>query len=350
MKRFLLVAAVAVASLIPLVASAQIAMRSRAGDPAPRAAAAAASYFPLSVGDSWTYALEGRTAGDEARTIHVAETQERRGVTYYRLEGWPMLEGALVRVNSRGQAVVLDSESGAERLWYDFAAPVGGMWQPETGDACVGRAEIAGRNQKAEVPAGSFEAALAIDYAPSECADAGLTSELFAPGIGLIERTEITIAGPLTWRLTRAQVGGRTIEGPGLSFGIQIDRPIYTPNLFPPVEPGQEIPKLRARVTISNRSSTPLSLTFPSAQLFDMEIRDEAGETVYFWSATRLFPAVVTELELSPGERVFEVEIPLSMGDQPYRPGTYVVEGWLAMPRGRLYSASVPFEVTEPAR
>lgn len=349
MKRISLAAALATAILIPLVATAQIAVRSRAAAPQVRTLAAQA-HFPLSVGDSWTYALEGRAAGDESRTIRVIDSQERRGVVYYQLEGWPGRDVPSVRLTARGQLVALDPESGSERLWYDFAAPVGAMWQPETSDDCIGRAEISERNGKDEVPAGSFDAVLSVVYGPSQCADAGVASERFAPGVGLIERTEITIAGPLTWRLTRAHVGGRTVEGPGLSFGIQIDRPAYTPNLFPPVDPDQAIPVLRARITVANRSSMPLSLTFPSGQLFDLEIRDEAGESIYFWSATRLFPAVITELELSPGERVFEVEVPLSVDGQPYRPGRYVVEGWLVIPRGRLYSASVPFEVTEPVQ
>lgn len=322
-------------------------MRSRSAPPQARALV---DHFPLAIGNSWTYSLDGRIAVIDNRTIRVAARQEREGVAYYVLEGWPGAESALVRTTSRGRLVALDEETGAERMWYDFAAPVGSIWQPETADACVGPAEVASRSALAEVPAGSFQPALQITYKPSSCADAGLTEELFAPGVGLVQRTEITIAGPQVWRLTRAHVGGRTVEAPGLSFGIQIEQPVYTPNLFPPVEQGQEIPTLRVRVTLANRSSTPLSLTFPSPQLFDLEIRDEAGETLYFWSATRLFPAVITEVELSPGERVFEVEVPLSLQEQPYPPGRYVVEGWLTIPRGRLYSASVPFEVTEPAR
>jgi len=347
LNRSLIPVALLAALFIPIVSSAQIALRSRSA-PQEVALSVVAGYFPLSVGDSWTYSLEGRTAGDEVRMIRIADAAERGGVTYYRLEGWPTAASALVRINARGQLVALDEESGAERLWYDFAASVGARWQPETGDACVGQAEIVDRNSKAVEPTGSFEGVLSIAYGTTQCAHAGVASELFAPGVGLIERTEITIAGPLTWRLARAHVGGRTVEGPGLSFGIQIDKPVYTPNLFPPVDPATAIPTLHARLTIANRSALPLELTFPSAQLFDLEIRNEAGETVYFWSATRLFPAVVTELELSPGERVFEVDVPLAIGDSPYRPGMYVVEGWLAMPRGRLYSASVPFEVTEP--
>ncbi len=347
MNRLLVPAALVAALFIPLVSSAQIALRSRSA-PQKVALSVVAGYFPLSVGDSWTYSLEGRAAGDEVRTIRVVQSVERNGVTYYELEGWPGVDSALLRVNARGQLVAFDGASAVERLWYDFAASVGARWQPETGDDCIGQAEIVDRNGRAEEPAGSFESVLSVAYGATQCADAGVTSELFAPGVGLIERTETTIAGPLTWRLARAHVGGRTVEGPGLSFSIRIDRPSYTPNLFPPVDPDQAIPTLRARITIANRSRLPLELTFPSGQLFDLEIRDEAGETVYFWSATRLFPAVVTELELSPGERVFDVEVPLAMGEEPYKPGTYVVEGWLVMPRGRLYSASVPFEVTEP--
>ncbi|MBI1357516.1 MAG: hypothetical protein GC160_24510 [Acidobacteria bacterium] len=322
-------------------------MRSRSAPFAPRVASAASDHFPLHVGDSWTYVLEGRTAGDEARSIVISETAERNGVTYYRLEGWPTIGSALIRLNSRGQLVALDQETGAEKLWYDFAAPVRASWTPETGDECTGQASVVDRNAKVETPAGTFEGALEIHYEGSPCADAGVVSEIFAPGVGLLQRTETTIAGPLTWQLTRAQVGGRTVEAPGLSFSIQIDRPSYSPDVEPPVtDPNRVTPSMRVRLTIANRSPLPLSLTFPSPQFFDLEVRNAAGETVYFWSADKLFPAVITELALSPGERVFEVDVPLLAGSTPLPAGTYVVEGWLVVPEGRLYSASVPFEVT----
>ena len=326
-------------------------MRSRSAPPSARMTAGALGHFPLSVGNSWTYALEGRTAGDEARSIHITDSVERGGVVYYRLEGWPSIGGALVRQSSWGQIVALDEQTGAERLWYDFAAPVGAGWTPDTGDECLGPATIANRNAKVDTPAGTYEDALEISYGPSPCADAGVSKELFAPGVGLVQRAERSIAGPLTWQLTRAQVGGRTVEGPGLSFSIQIDRPSYTPDIEPPVtDPHRVEPKMRVRLTIVNRSEQPLSMTFPSPQLFDLEVRDERGETVYFWSADKLFPAVITELGTSPGARVFEVAVPLMAGSSPLRPGTYVVEGWLVAPAGRLYSASVPFAVTGGGR
>jgi hypothetical protein len=100
-------------------------------------------------------------------------------------------------------------------------------------------------------------------------------------------------------------------------------------------------------VTIENSSDIPVSLTFPSTQLFDLSIRNAQGESVYTWSANKLFAAVVTEVEL--GRRVFEEAIPLAQGSEPLRPGMYILEAWLVKPEGKAFSGSVAFEMTEPA-
>jgi hypothetical protein len=116
---------------------------------------------------------------------------------------------------------------------------------------------------------------------------------------------------------------------------------------MPPIDREKAIPVLKATATVENSSDIPVKLTFPSSQLFDMSIVNEAGETVYFWSANKLFAAVVTEVEL--GRRVLEDEIPLAAGSQPLPPGMYVLEAWLVKPEGKAFSASVAFEITEPA-
>ncbi len=330
-------------SLLSLTAAGQRIARSRSSATAISLDARGA-YFPLAAGNSWTYRVD-RLGPEDGVTIEVGEPTQIGGVTYFAVSG---IGGAsfLLRNDSRGRLVEYRRDQRREALWFDFGAPVGGTWAPELPGGCTGQATLAARNEPASVPAGTFRETATIRYGRSDCADAGVSEDIFAAGVGLLRRTEITIAGPRTMSLARARVNGRTIDGIGLSFAVRIDRPAYSPNLFPPVDPATAIPVLRATAMVDNSSGTPIMLTFPSPQLFDLAIRNAAGETIYTWSATKLFPAVITEVKL--GRRVFETEVPLGTGDEPWKPGRYTLVAWLTQPEGRAYSASVSFAITEP--
>ncbi len=303
-------------------------------------------FFPMAAGNSWTYNFD-RLGPEEGVTLAVGDPVEISGVSYFPLEAGMAGAQILLRTDAQGRVLEYNSEAGRAALRYDFAAPVGGTWEPPFPGDCTGPATVAARNEPITVPAGTFRETITIHYGPGNCADAGIEEEIFAAGVGLVSRTDTTIAGPRTMRLARARVNGRTVEGTGLSFSVRTDRPVYTPNLMPPVDPEKAIPVLKATVVVENTSETPVTITFPSAQLFDLSIRNARGESVYTWSANKLFAAVVTEVEL--GRRVFEEEIPLAMGSEPLRPGMYVLEAWLVKPDGKAFSGSVAFEVTEPA-
>ncbi len=301
-------------------------------------------FLPLEVGNSWTLESQGRFGGDQ-RTIRVTARVEVNSIAYYRVEGLQQ-EPALLRRTARGQ-IVERTETG-EGLWYDFATPVSGSWRAERNLDCLGQAMLAARGESVRTPARAFNGALVVRYGPTNCADAGLAEEIFAPGVGPVQQTEITIAGPRSYSLLSARVGGKVIRGPGVSFSLKVDRAAYTPNLFPPVDPQRSMPTLTAELTIENSTSEPLLLQFASGQQYDLSITNEAGETVFFWSANKLFTQATTSIELTDDARTFVVKTPLGVGDQPLPPGVYLVEAWLTSVGGRLYSASVPIRVTEP--
>ena len=305
-----------------------------------------ANYFPLTVGNSWTYTTEGRAASGTV-TVRVTESVETAGQQYFRLEGFT-LQPALVRVDSHGRLLEFRPDSGTEHLWYDFGAATGTTWMPELPHPCLGAAKLASRGSGVEVPAGDFDDVLVIRYGTTNCADAGIQEEVFAPNVGLIRRTETTIAGPRVMVLSEARVGSRLIRSSALSFSLSIDQPVYIPNLMPPVTPDRAVPVMRARMTIRNTTNFPLRLNFPSGQRFDLVIRDSSGQDIYRWSATRLFTQETGTLELSPGEKTFSAEIPL--GQQAGRPlpqGGYVAEAWLTTADPSAYRASVSFEILE---
>ena len=304
-------------------------------------------YFPLAVGNTWAYEIEGRAVSG-SRRVTVTEQVDVGGVIYYRLEGYAP-RPAVVRRTPQGRLVEYRADTGGDHLWYDFGVPEGGLWSSELPFDCTGEAKLVSRNAQADVPAGSFEPALVIRYGPTMCADAGIEEEVFAPGVGLLRRTEITIAGPRSLVLVEARVGGAVVSAQEVAFNLSIDRPVYVPDLFPPVDPERAVPVLRARMTIRNSTDIPLQLNFPTSQRFDLVIRNTNREEVFRWSANKLFAQVLGTIELNPGRRGFAAEAPLAAGEnQPLPPGTYIADAWLTTEGVQAYRASVPFEVAEP--
>lgn len=297
----------------------------------PRARQAPSDYFPLAVGNQWVYAGRGFAPGGPL-TIEVTFADQFAGVTYYQVSGFGA-EPAWVRRNDAGELV--QYEGGREKLWYAFRALEGASWQPQLPVPCVAGATMKGRAAEVRVPAGLFSPSLLIQYSSGSCADAGLLEEAFAPGVGLVRRSEQTIGGPRIFELAYARVGGTLITGPELSFALALDKPVY-----------QADSVLAARLTVRNSGSLPLTLLFNSGQQYDLAIRDEAGQQVYLWSEGKAFTLALGRLELSPGERTFLLEARLA--DRTGRtlpPGRYLVEAWLTTSNGKLYAATVPFEL-----
>jgi len=198
------------------------------------------------------------------------------------------------------------------------------------------------------VPAGTFSGSLAIDYPPGNCADAGLSDETFAPGVGLLRRTSITIAGPRTLELLYARVRGVSVAGAELSFGASLDRPVYISDLQPPVDPSRAIPVLTVRFTLRNTTTTPVNLDFNTGQQYDVVIRDSSGRALYQWSLGILFAQVISRLTVGPGEKNFVLAVPLGdRAGQPFPAGRYTLEVWLTPTAGKVYAATLGFEISQ---
>jgi len=316
-------------------------------------AAIAADFFPLEVGNSWTYAIRGFAAQGSV-TVRVAKAVEANGTRYYELHGYTG-EPVLVRRSDEGKVLellrdndterVFDRAGIAESLWYDFNAPVGASWETGLALECVGIAGVAQPPQEIQVPGGSFNNLIAVAYNGSNCADAGVQEEIFASGIGLVRRTSLTIGGPRSIELLTASVGGRQVNAKGLAISLMIDQPVYFANLQPPVDPVLSVPVLHAQFRVENTGEQPLTITVPSGQEFDLVIRNEAGEEVFRWSDGKFFTQALQTIPLSPGERVYTVDVPLGKGGQPLPPGRYTVEAWITTVPPKLYQATLAFEI-----
>jgi hypothetical protein len=64
----------------------------------------------------------------------------------------------------------------------------------------------------------------------------------------------------------------------------------------------------RLVLQVTNAAAGPITLTFPSGQTYDFEVRD-AGRSVWTWSADRSFMQAVRMVTLAPGETRTHAEV-----------------------------------------
>ena len=242
---------------------------------------------------------------------------------------------ALLRMAEDRTLYRYNTESKSEEVWAAFNTKEGDTYQTSI-NTCNKTARLESRSTKSNVPAGDFVDALAIRYLAANCADAGLDGEIYAPYVGLVERTSVTIAGPRRMQLVYARVGGVTVlNGPEVSFTLAPDKTIYATG-----EPAL------VRLALRNTTPNPLNLTFTSGQRFDIVIRSQSGAEVYRWSAARTFISLVSEETIAAGERNYAETIPLANnGGQPLPPGRYSIDAWIANSLAPQYAATVAFDI-----
>ena len=119
---------------------------------------------------------------------------------------------------------------------------------------------------------------------------------------------------------------------PDLSTDIELDRDVY---------PASSDAQLHARLMIRNESADPVTLTFPTGQIYDLEIHDGDGNVVYHWAQGKVFPRMATNVEIQ-FEKGYSITAPLTH----LQPGRYVVQAWLTLEGPvRAYSGSARFEL-----
>jgi len=158
------------------------------------APAAPLDYFPLEVGNRWEYHADDRRG---PAVIEVLKTEVINGLTWYRVH-WLDGNEALLRVDERQRLVVWNRERKAADLWVSFLAADGETYRTQIAP-CSPSAQIDGHGATDEV---------LVRYS-GQCSDAGLMSETYVRAVGLTGRTEVTYAGPVTWKLVAARIAGR---------------------------------------------------------------------------------------------------------------------------------------------
>jgi hypothetical protein len=299
-------------------------------------------YFPLHVGNQWVYRASGTRAAEPV-TLSITRSSSFNGVPYVLLEGWGQ-GNFWLRQDANGNLYSFDLEAGTERLWYSFFSEPGQSYRNEL-PWCCGNGRVASRSARYQGPIGEFTTALEVG--DPTVFQLGLVRELFLPYIGMVHRT-INTGGPAVAMLDLiyARVGGVTVvEEQSLSSRLSLDRLIYYSDQMPPVTPDRAIPQLTARLTLRNTLDRPLTLNFPTSQIFDLIIRNDKGEKALQWSDGRFFLQVLQSVQVGPGERNFIIGVGLGSQGRPLPPGRYTAEAWLTTENRPAFWAQTSFEL-----
>lgn len=308
------------------------------------------AFFPLEPGSEWVY-----SDGISSFTVQVTGAAlEANGLKYYEVSGYFPNDPVKVRKLRRGSLgqVLEYNPAGADYLWYRFGN-VRGSWRFESAGEipCITGSQVSVGDAAAavEVPAGSFKRSLRLDFL-TPCADAGLTAEYFAAGVGLVQRVVETIAGPRTFRLVAAQLGASRFPEAFYGIEISLDRPVYYNNLMPPI--ANPSPTARAVLVLRNRTEFPVEFTFPTSQRFDFIVRDAKNQEVLRWSDGRAFMQVVGQETLRNESRSYAADILLRSRDgKLLTAGFYTIVGYLTTlgsGSGNLTTmATVTFEIRD---
>lgn len=188
------------------------------------------SYLPLHDGNVWRYVS---TDTPEPVVVEV-RAQLPEQVPWFADDECLLIENYLFGV-ARGTIAFADLDDGLCEYrggefymfypWSDLTQPVG---IPKIADDCMHGAQgVFAPVKTITVPAGRFDDALAIDYTLPLCVDAGPAWEVFVPGVGLVQRKTLSIAGVTTWSLYYAKVDGVTYGDPTVpdsGSGSDLDR------------------------------------------------------------------------------------------------------------------------------
>lgn len=221
---------------------------------------------------------------------------------------------------------------GSSQLMADLAAPQGSSWTFRmTPHHLPGTATIAARGVVVRTTAGTFKDCVVLALSGTS-ADAGTTSIVFAPGVGVVEWYETTIAGPVRKVLTRGWIGGVTYPRPPRS-GLTVSGWVNDYEHWIDGEtPSSGPTHVTVSMTVRNNTTSPIRFEYRTSQRYDIAIDNEAGEQVYIMSANMRWLTVMGSETLWPGHsKTYTGSVNLSdlVRDGQLEPGKYTIRMWL---------------------
>jgi hypothetical protein len=170
------------------------------------------SFFPLEVGNQWTYAPEDAQFGDPFQW----EVTGRTGDTVMLSRPSGGSHPGPVTVLDRTEGV--DLSLGENQFGPSLRFSPGASWTRRDPWECDDGSEWVAETETEPIttPAGTFNNVLRLERRTSaNCTDAGTTFEWWAPGVGLLRWEELNFyaGGPLTFNLTSYSAALATSEG-----------------------------------------------------------------------------------------------------------------------------------------
>jgi len=166
------------------------------------------SYFPIALKNQWEYVTVASDDRTQTATVQVVGSDLVNGKAVYLTSNYGfgfVTEPIEFLTDDLGRTC--EHYDGKFAVWYPWMqrAPV---FVPTFGvqDCMRGASGVMYRISEITVPAGTFQDAFRVTYQSVPCSDAGLVSETFVRGIGLVERQVMTFTGIQTWQLASAFV------------------------------------------------------------------------------------------------------------------------------------------------
>src|SRR4030095_2970399 len=138
-------------------------------------------YFPLQVGNQWVYQVAPR---GQPVVMEVLRSDVFNENTYYLTRNF-LNADTWLRTRDDRTLVSYNPDTKEESPLVMFEAAEGSAYRTSI-DPCSSTAKVISRNLKTRLQIGEFDNALAIDYPPGFCADAGLENEQYLPNVGLV--------------------------------------------------------------------------------------------------------------------------------------------------------------------
>jgi hypothetical protein len=284
-----------------------------------------ADFFPLREGNNWTYR---NAANGQVFTVTVGTPFVLNDRVYYSMRGYTA-QPVLVRLDEQNELLVVDQETYREQKLISFQ-PSDTSWEAPF-RMCSQQGQTAEQRAIHEGPAGPIRDVLDVRYQSFACADVGTAAEQFAENIGMLRRVSTSFAGPQVFDLVEAKVNKLQITArPHGRFTIST----ANAELLSDVTVYQEL---------RSDGEPLLNLNFPSAQEFDVVVRDEAGTPIWTWSDGQFFAAGEHSRSI-PSLWSRSVKIPRWVFSSPGL-GNYTIEGWLTTAHRDQFAAMVPVTI-----
>ena len=189
---------------------------------------------------------------------------------------------------------VITTDFNQVELFVDFDAPVNKVYDLNW-NSCVQTAQITEKNKSMSLGNKRLSDVVEISFA-GDCRDAGLTKAWVAPRLGVIAWEELSIMGNIKYTAVEIKLGDSLMKT-SESVAVNSSFSSQTLNLSSNEE-------FEGYIHLTNNTSSPISFTFASGHIFDIDLVDENNQVVAQWSDGLYFTQALKKITIEAGESI----------------------------------------------